>query len=49
VIEPVSADNLCKTGIFADEAGDFRNGPLTLLDSSNAVFHEIWSLSMSIL
>jgi len=24
VIEPVSADSLCKTGIFADRAGDYR-------------------------
>ena len=24
VIEPVSADSLCKTGIFEDRAGDFR-------------------------
>ena len=24
VIEPVSAENLCKTGISADRAGDFR-------------------------
>src|SRR3954452_11391238 len=24
VIEPVSANNLCKTGVFAERAGDFR-------------------------
>jgi hypothetical protein len=27
VIEPVSAENLCKTGISADGAGDFRRFP----------------------